>query len=113
MWACEMSVSIRTGIPGPGEIPVAPFREAFLRLEPGPSGKNGIQPQDAAQIVAERLGWFHHEGHPDGPRVRRVLGLKPYPAGHGKRCRTRQEITYAMALRLCKAMDLDPVDFDL
>lgn len=109
-----MTASMRTGIRGQGEVSVAPLREAFLRMEPGLRKRsNGPGPWDAGTLVAERLGWYDQCRRLDSARVRRVLGLRPYPMGHGRGSRIRQEVTYDMAVRLCEAMDLDPVDFDL
>lgn len=112
-----MSVAVHQGR---GEVSVEPFREAFLRLEATPkygrSGETGFSCKDAANTVAERLGWYDR-GRPDGPRVRRVLGLRSYQIGGSsrgaQRMVTRKQITEETALRLCDALGLDPVDFDL
>lgn len=110
-----MTTSIKAGTGGPGEVPVAPLREVFLRMEPGSrtSSHPGRYPKDAANLIAERLGWYDHNGRLDGPRVRRALGLRLYPVGHGYPPATRRHVTRDMAVRMCRAMDLDPVDFGL
>lgn len=96
---------------------MAPFREAFLRMEPAPRLVPGSYPKDAANTVAVRLGWYDHRGWRDGSRVRRVLGLRSYQIGgnscHPYKTVTREYVTHETALRLCEAMNLDPVDFDL
>lgn len=101
------------------EVSVAPLRERFLQMEAGEreNGAGGLTPRDAGTIVAKRLGWFNGRGTPDSPRVRRVLGLRPDPAWtrNGKRypAKLRESVTLDMALRLCEAMGIDPVEFDL
>lgn len=106
-----MSVAVRRD-----RVPVAPFRDVFLQMEPsrmnGRWGWTMESCKDAANTLAERLGWYDR-GVPDGPRVRRVLGLRQYHPSHGYSQRQREHLTYEMALRLCDAMGLDPVDMDL
>jgi hypothetical protein len=61
-----------------GRVPVAPVREAFEASDV------------SAYEVALRLGWFHQARHhktacPDSYRVRRALGIAPYPPGRDRR----------------------------
>jgi hypothetical protein len=94
---------------GMGEVPVDPFRERFLTLQ-----TQGTRAAD----VARRMGWFtfssyHGRTIADGPRVRRALGLKVYSPGRGYEPRYRERLTYPTAVKLCRALNLDPVDLDL
>lgn len=81
-----------------GRVPVEPFREAFERSDM------------SATEVALRAGWTSR-GRPEGGRVTRHLGLRPY------RCRDRWLLVELLAPptaeRLCRALDLDPVDVGL
>lgn len=95
-----------------GTVPLEPFQERFAQMEAAPPVAPKPWPKDAGTVIAERLGWYTPAGCIDSPRVRRVLGLVPYPDGRrGPRVRTR--VTEDMAERLCEAMDLDPVDVGL
>ncbi len=80
-------------------IDVAPFREAFERSD------------ISLRTVAERCGWMRsatERGRTvrrgDDGRARRVLGMMPDHGGY------QRQMTYEMAVRLCRAMDLEPVD---
>ena len=86
-------------------VPVQPFAEAFQS-----SGLSAIE-------FAERMGYLRNykckkrKGlSGDGTRAMRVLGLKDEVSKHHHSGR-RQHVRYDMAVRLCKALDLDPVDF--
>lgn len=99
------------------DIPVEPFRERFLAMEASVPRGPGPMPKDAANTVAERLGWFTPDGYSDGPRVRRVLGLRPsyWNGRNGRRYPPELQgfVTPETALRLCEALGLDPVDVGL
>lgn len=102
-----MSVYIRTS------VPVVLFQERFAQMEAAPrAGNHGRFPKDAATRIAERLGWRDKHGCLDSPRVRRALGLRPEQTNAG-RIRLRETVGYETALRLCEAMDIDPVDIGL
>jgi hypothetical protein len=87
-------------------IEVAPIRDAFLA-----SGISGNE-------LARRLGWFRrHSVHgrviPDQTRARRAVGVTPHNPGHGYPPRLRERVTEDMALRLMRALDLDPWEVGL
>ena len=88
---------------GRGEFPVAVLREEMLRRD--------LEPKE----VAARLGWTtpwkgkRNSGRqPDGPRVRRYLGMRPNSDGT-----IRQRCDYDTAVRFCRAIGCDPVDVGL
>lgn len=62
----------------------------------------------SARTVALRLAWIDSRGYPDGPRVRRALGMRPEWDGT-----YRRRMTQAVALRIGEALGLDPVDIGL
>ncbi len=78
-------------------VPVAPFREAFER-----SGMS-------ASEVCRRLGWIDSRGKPESTRLLRSLGLKDHYHRDGVR-RLTQNIDYERAVRIARALDVDPVD---
>lgn len=82
------------------KVDVEPLAEAFLR-----SGMTGGE-------VARVLGWKHSNGRWDGTRVKRALGLVKQQSGDGYVFRSRQ-MYYDTALRICTALNLDPVDVGL
>lgn len=107
-------------VTGAGTLPLEPFQRRFREMEaaahmPPPQG-GGSPPKDAANTIALRLGWFY-QGVPDGPRVRRTLGLRAdSPTRDGDKYyppRRREYVTVEMARRLCDAMDLAPVEVGL
>ena len=72
--------TVRHVVPGrAGKAPVAPLREAFER-----SGRSHID-------VARDIEWWT-QGHPDGARVRRFLGLRADIDKGGRRFRTVGDI---------------------
>ena len=87
-------------------VDLEPLRARFLELE-----SNNLMSRTE---LARALGWYRepssgnqrsHRYHglvPDTGRVTRVLGLK---SGHPKR-----QVSYDNAVRLCRALHLDPVD---
>jgi len=84
-------------------VPVAPLAEAMRRL--------GTTPRD----VAIRLGWMitmSSRGKiykvADGPRVRRYLGLREESGGG-----YRRHCHYETAVKLARAIGVDPVDVEL
>jgi hypothetical protein len=88
---------------GHHEVSVEPLREAFLA-----SGRSAYE-------VALALGWTRlRDGrrHPDSERVKRQLGITPYPLARG-RMAIRQRCTYARAVEMAEAIGVDPVDVDL
>lgn len=91
--------------PSLDRVPVGPFRIRFVQLE-----RRGVMSRTE---LARVLGWsrrppasMRRRGHvhaiPDTGRVSAVLGMK---AGSAKRT-----IAYDTAVRLCRALDMDPVD---
>lgn len=93
-------------------IDVAPFRERALE-----------QVADGSASWSEmcvRLGWlrggrrtsYNRPHAADTTRLKRTLGLSE-GMSHGTYRGYRRHVSYDMALRLCDAMDLDPVDMDL
>lgn len=80
--------------------PVAPLREAFER--------SGYRAAD----VARELGWFQR-GKPDGGRVRRVLGLRPWRTKNGRRVYYQEHVSLGVAERLAGALGLDPREVGL
>jgi hypothetical protein len=83
---------------GHAEIPLAPFQERYHQLL-----ERGVSPSE----IAYRLD-FIVAGRADTSRLNRILGLKPHRANGGYR--TSTHTTYGTAERLCRALDLDPVD---
>lgn len=82
--------------PASGEIDTAPLREAFER--------SGISLSE----LARRLKWMR----PDQPRAARTLGYHRYHARSGEYL-AQEQVTYETALRICRALDADPVDVGL
>lgn len=87
-------------------VPLAPFQEAFHRLE-----KAG---EISAHSLAIRLGWTRrYEGgalRGDSTRVLRYLGLMAQTNGRTGRKTTRTSVNYSTGVKLCRAMGVDPVD---
>lgn len=81
-------------------VDVGPLADAFLR-----SGMTGGE-------VAQVLGWKHSNGRWDGTRVKRTLGLVKQQDGKGYVYKNRR-MQYDTALRICAALNLDPVDVNL
>ncbi len=92
----------------PDRVPLAPFREAFER--------SGI----TAHELAFRMGYMRRNSkeprHADTTRALRVLNLRPstastkggkYYPGHFK---FDDSVPYDVAVRLAKALSVDPVD---
>ena len=77
-------------------IPIGPFQERYLLLR---------ERGETADSLAIRAGYTRPRG--DTSRLHRDLGLK----ADGPRF--RQGVTPKVALRLCEALDLDPVDVGL
>lgn len=111
-----MSVWLRTS------VSLKPFQERFRQMQAAPpSSPHGRPPRDAATRIAARLEWRTPVGTLDSPRVRRTLGLRPEPGTirqtkKGPKfhpAHMRESVTLDMALRLCDAMDLDPVDLGI
>jgi hypothetical protein len=96
--------------PSASFVPVEPFQQAFQKLEPWVSEHpwQRLRAKDAANTVAVRLGWFTSDGRPDGSRVRRVLGLRPYTNGRGYPPRIRDYVRAPMAAQLCEALGVSP-----
>lgn len=84
----------------------APIREAFLRQQ-----ESG---QLTATELAKRIGWLDGNGG-DYSRMMRRLGLvEDVTVKKGKRyARMARRMNYADAVRIVRALGLDPVDFDL
>ena len=88
-----------------GRVPVDVFRDKFLRLE-----AIGVMTRSE---LARQVGWFRKTSRrsgcsesrsevPDAGRAARALGLAP---NHMQRT-----VSYDVAVLLCCALDLDPVD---
>lgn len=92
------------------DISLEPFQRRFEEMEAAISDDHH-HPKDAANTIAIRLGWFRAEGWPDGPRVRRVLGLRPTSPTHrrGKVYppHLQERVAPETAKRLCEAMSID------
>lgn len=81
-------------------VPVGRLQEAFK--------DSGV----SAYTVALRIGWTGHGDCPDGNRVLRVLGLRPYCPGHGYPPKLRKWMTQATAVLLAGAMGFDPHEIE-
>jgi hypothetical protein len=84
---------------GRGTVPVQPFQEAFLG--------SGLTPTE----VALRLGWTRvnrDKRYPDGDRVKKALGLRPYQVGRGRGAKLKERLHEDTALEFCRALRLDP-----
>lgn len=82
-----------------GYVPNAPIREAFI--------KSGISTYD----LASHIGWIKGtQGGPDTSRVERLLGLRAYKNGRGRKS-TNVSMSEKNALIIIKALHYDPVDF--
>jgi hypothetical protein len=89
---------------GPRKVEVALLREAFLR--------SGLTAGDVARV----LGWRaagSQRGRADSQRVKRYLGITPYPGTRGYPPRLRERFSYEMAVKLAEAIGVDPVDVGL
>lgn len=90
----------------PGEIPVGPIREAVLaRIEAG----------DTWSGIARRAGWPHSKGKPNsgcGTTLKRRLGMV-HMGGLKQQGKFTEAMQYETALRICKAIEVDPVDVGL
>ena len=98
-----------------GSVPVGPFQDAFRR--------SGL----SAGALAKELGWVRERRYRweygswrlrrtpfvqgDASRVLRRLGLMRYTC-RGE-ARYAEQMTYEMAERFCRVLDLDPVDVGL
>lgn len=79
-------------------VPNKELREAFIR--------SGLTTMD----VANFCGWLRKSGKPDATKVGRALGILEQRNRNGRmytNTRTSEEI----ALKIIKALNLDPVDF--
>jgi hypothetical protein len=83
-----------------GAVEVAPLREAFLRSD------------RTAADVARELGWTTRRNVADGPRVRRVLGLRPYTTRSGGK-RYTERCDESTAVNILRALNLDPWEVGL
>lgn len=90
------------------EIDLTPLREAFLAR-----GERSVD-------VARRLGWEDVRGRADGQRVLRSLGVNPcyysIPRGRNKgekRRGYRRTTSYENAVRMARAIGVDPVEVGL
>lgn len=105
-------------MPPADRVPTAPLREAYLRLK----SKGEVN----AEVMAIRMDWWRSPKHKggthdaDSTRVLKRLGINEQTCtkilndGTVRRYRQRSEtVGYDLAVRLIRAMDLDPVDFDL
>lgn len=80
-------------------IPVEVFRDRFLKLQ----ARDGL----TYGQLARRLDYFER-GRPDINRARRDIGLGLcHYRGRGH---FKQVVSYDMAVRLCRALDLDPFE---
>jgi len=87
----------------PDRIPNAPLREAFL--------ESGLTLSE----VCYRLGWTRMQNArviADVSPLKRALGLQPWTNGQG-RSYTSRLVGTEKAARILRALDLDPIDFDL
>jgi hypothetical protein len=77
-------------------VPNEPFRVEFER-----SG-------ESLSVLARRMGWVSKRGQPQTSRVARSLGLMADPdVGPGHH---RSQIKYETAVKLCRALYLDPYE---
>ncbi len=85
-----------------GWIPATPIREAVERSEM------------TASEICRQLGWLrNHNGSPDSTRLNRALGRSLF-SGHGGYGRGKAKMLhYQTAIAILRAIDRDPVDFDL
>lgn len=88
-------------------ISVEPFRDRFLRMR--------ARGEITAIGLADELGWYRRPSPamrrtgpviPDAGRVHRTLGVTGQISRGGRYYRER--VSYDMAARLCKALNLDP-----
>jgi hypothetical protein len=88
-------------------VPVAPLREAYER-----SGLSAVEVAKRAGHVRRQTGSTKVIG--DGSWTLRRLGLKPDSSSHGFPARLKGDrIHYSVAEQFVRAMDLDPVDFNI
>jgi hypothetical protein len=86
--------------PALNRVPVAPFRETFIRLE-----RRGLVSRSS---LALQLGWIRRASGSgvglvgDAGKVNRVLGLKS--------SEPQTTMRYETGVALCRALDIDPVD---
>lgn len=84
-------------------VPRKPFAEAFQR--------SGMSAQD----LARGMGYMRMQRGreiPDPTRALRALGLRDERNGGYVR-RRGEYISYDLAVRFCRALDLDPVDYGI
>lgn len=92
-------------------VSVAPFRERFLALQ--------AQGEMTLSDLCIYVGWIYRPQpsrlqaerrrpgsvKPDTSRASRTLGLRQRPGrNHGEQC----HVTYEQALKLCRALGMDP-----
>ena len=90
----------------PDWIEPTPIRTAVEEVE-----AEGI----SASMICRRLGWMRRDRVEVGDvtRLRRRIGQKPLsPGSHGGRKYTHM-VRYDIAVAIIRAIDRDPVDFDL
>lgn len=87
-------------VPKTDRVPVGPLRDRFEFLE----RRYGWTAAD----VARDLGWWRNATKADVSRVKRSLGLSVHHA-EGRQ-RMQQYTSYDQAVRLCRALDMDPFE---
>jgi hypothetical protein len=87
-----------SGIKAGDEVPIAPFRDAFLA--------SGLSYSE----LARRMGWTLVK--PDVQKVRRQLGLAG-SQGLVYNDKPREFMHYDIAVKLAEALDIDPVEVGL
>lgn len=80
------------------KVPNKELREAFLRSNM------------TAHDIALFCGWVKKSGTPDTTKLMRSLGLNSHKDKSGK-VRTNTNMQEKTALKIIKALNLDPVDF--
>lgn len=86
-------------------IPLGPFQEAFRRQQ-----KLGAL---SARELAERLGWMRNtagKSTGDATKALRYLGLAPQRCGHSGKLTRRKRVSYENAVKLARALNLDPFE---
>lgn len=93
-------------------LDVAPFRDAVLEALRRPD--NDLTWYE----LCGRLGWVASNGRRETSRLQRRLGLMRewggrFPDGSVKPPEFRKRISYENAVAVVRAIDADPVDFDI
>jgi hypothetical protein len=79
-----------------------PLRERFRQLQ----RVYGISASD----ICKEMGWTRADHGPDTSRLMRTLGLSPHYGTKRASNRLQAFCSYDQAVRLCRALDMDPFE---